>query len=316
MVRRSRASSRDAAPSTSTSPVAALASRAAYGLSAARAGAFPPRASGQLARYVAFIRDPRELLTTSDETLAAIVDEAQGEASCVGVALSGSRARGAHDAESDYDVYWVLTDEAYGQRKERGGVLHEKQPLPGGLLDRAYTCPRDLAQAAERPGWWTPGLARARVVLDKTGEVEAAFDRFRQIPAEQADALVREELDSYLNSFYRSLKAWRRGNELAGRVEASASLVYLVRALFALERRWAPYPSGLPAEIGELEAAQGWPPGALSAALLAIARTGDPREQQALERRVDDLVRRRGVTGVVESWGGEMERVRAFRFGG
>ena len=42
--------------------------------------------------------------------------------------------------------------------------------------------------------------------------------------------------------------------------------------------------------------------------------TGDPKLQQALEARVEALMRDRGYGGVVDAWEGEIERVRAFAF--
>ena len=64
----------------------------------------------------------------------------------------------------------------------------------------------------------------------------------------------------------------------------------------------------------ELLSSQGWPPGYLREALLGLVTTGDPKLQQDLEARVEVMMRDRGYGGVVEAWGGEIERVRAFQF--
>ena len=80
-----------------------------------------------------------------------------------------------------------------------------------------------------------------------------------------------ELYDGYLNDFYRSLKAWRTGNELAGRIECGRSLRFLGELLFALDGVRAPYPKEWPGKLGELEPL-----------ILEVARTGEPRLQQEL----------------------------------
>jgi hypothetical protein len=59
---------------------------------------------------------------------------------------------------------------------------------------------------------------------------------------------------------------------------------------------------------------QGWPPGYLQETLLGLVTTGDPTRQQALEGRVEALLRERGYGHVWEAWDGQIERVRAFGF--
>ena len=90
-----------------------------------------------------------------------------------------------------------------------------------------------------------------------------------------AQRVSREETaelyDGYLNDLYRSLKAWRRGNELAGRIEAGRSLRFLGELLFALDGSRGPYPKDWPGRLGELEPL-----------MLEVARTADPTTQQEL----------------------------------
>ena len=81
------------------------------------------------------------------------------------------------------------------------------------------------------------------VLLDKTGEVAAALQELARLrdPATAAAAAY----DGYLNGFYRSLKASRRGDEFAGRLEAVDSIRHLSELLFALDGRRAPYSKDL-----------------------------------------------------------------------
>ena len=100
--------------------------------------------------------------------------------------------------------------------------------------------------------------------------------------------------------------------ELGARLQAAESAMHLVRTLFALERRWIPYHDRLARDLEGL-ATQGWRPGELHHALLRLLQTCDPALQQQLESRVEALLRARGFDGIVERWGGEIERVKSWR---
>jgi hypothetical protein len=149
------------------------------------------------------------------------------------------------------------------------------------------------------------------VLYDKTGHVTEVVRAMGTISEERAHTDVLNWFDAYINAFYRSLKAWRRGNELGGQLQAAESVMHLVRVLFALERRRPPYHDRLVWQLDTLDI-QGWPPGYLRHVLLQLVQTGDPRLQQELELHVETLLRARGFE--VNLWEGEIDRVKAFRF--
>ncbi len=250
---------------------------------------------------------------SADAILAALVAEARTDDGTVGLLLKGSYATGGADADPDWDLIWVLDDAVLARREADGDPLQKKREQDGVVVDVAFSSLARLQEAATTAGWWRGGLAVTKLLLDKTGEVAAVQRSLSRPDGDLATAQVREHFDSYLNGFYRSLKAWRRGDELAGRIEAAESVMYLVRTLFALERRWAPYPNRLRARLPELEA-QGWRRGELQELLLELVRSGDPATQQRLEERVERLLRDRGFGDVADSWDGEIDRVRAFVF--
>jgi len=112
-----------------------------------------------------------------------------------------------------------------------------------------------------------------------------------------------ELYDGYLNDFYRSLKAWRVGKELAGRIECGRSLRYLGELLFALDGVRAPYPKEWEGKLGELEPL-----------ILEVARGGEPRMQQELCIRVRERAAQRGYAHVYDDWTGDIDRALAFSF--
>lgn len=245
--------------------------------------------------------------------LEEIVAEVDRDPESVGLILHGSRAAGVHGPDSDYDLVRVVTDEAYEARRERG-ELREKRRRPGDLIaDVVYSSPGRLQARADAPDGYTGMFVTAQVVADTDGLVAGLVDRI----AGRAGELARERLDDYyddyLNCFVRSLKAWRRGDEVGGRLQAAESCLHLVRLLFAAERRWPPYHDQLATSLGELERAFGWEEGFLAGVLSDVLATGDPTRQQELELRVEALLDSRGIA---HEWGPEddLEPVKALRF--
>jgi len=243
-----------------------------------------------------------------DPTLQMLIAEAEADPDVIGLILTGSRGAGAVHPESDYDVCFLVTDAAY-DRYER----EAQPPQRGDFLDLAqkhdiwHECPRRF-YTPELPAWEIPGFAEGRVLLDKTGETAAALAAFTTITEAQARATAANRYDDYLNRLYRSLKAWRRGNELGGRLQAAESAFALLHILFALERRHQPYHDRLWLHLDSL-APQGWQPGELRAILLDLISTGAPQRQQAIARRVIALMRERGYEDTYNAWDGQIDMI-------
>jgi hypothetical protein len=129
--------------------------------------------------------------------------------------------------------------------------------------------------------------------------VESVLAAARTVSREE----TAESYDSYLNDFYRSMKTWRCGNELAGRIECGRLLRFLGEFLFALDGLRGPYPKEWPGKLGEFEPL-----------ILDVARTGDPRLQQELCLLVRERAESGGYSDVYASWDGDINRVLAFEF--
>jgi hypothetical protein len=126
-----------------------------------------------------------------------------------GLILGGSRGAGVHDAESDYDLEWVLTDQAYAQRVARGDTLRVPQDPDQPWLDIGYTCCQRLAQIAIDASWPLPGYTTAQVLFDKTGRVTEVVRAMGMISEERAREDVRR-LHQCVLSFTESLAAGQR----------------------------------------------------------------------------------------------------------
>src|SRR5215211_3675071 len=102
------------------------------------------------------------------------------------------------------------------------------------------TCSGQRSHESERrpPAYELPANAHARVLLDKTGE---SGRRSRTPPGSRAASSPSSTTGGYLNDFFRSLKAWTRGRELAARLKAARSMWWLGDFLLGLDGRRAPY---------------------------------------------------------------------------
>lgn len=249
-----------------------------------------------------------------DEVIQALIAEATADPDVIGLVLTGSRAIGATGPDSDYDVVFVVTDDALARYEATKTFPPRGITLPSSIStkDMWNESPRSL-QLENVVAGVLPTWAEARILYDRSGETERIFAPLRFMTAEQAKKAAAGFYDAYLNGFYRSLKCWRRGNTLGGRLEAAQSTDYLLHLLFALEQRWRPYSSRLIFHLHHL-AGQGWQSGELDVFLLDLISTGNPTRQQALMRRVAALLNERGFAHVYDDWEGKIDQALGWVF--
>ncbi len=233
-------------------------------------------------------------MSVLDEIVRDVVDDPDS----IGLILHGSRAAGVHGEDSDFDLVRVVTDESYAARRDRE-ELRELRPGPP-KADISFASPEALRVRANATDGYTPMFVNAKVIADTSGEVAALVEAIVANAGARARDDLDELYDGYLNCFFRSLKAWRRGDEFGGRMQAAHSCLCLVRLLFAAERQLPPFHDQLRAPLRELERVQGWEEGYLADTLMRVLATGDPALQQELERRVEALFDSRGVA---HQWG-------------
>jgi hypothetical protein len=143
----------------------------------------------------------------SDPVLQPLIALARATPEIEGLILSGSRAAGVHDAESDYDIEWVPSDHAYTERMTRGEELRLPYDPLQSWLDAVYTSCEKLAQIAAEASWPVGGYLTAQVLYDKTGRLTELVQAIGTLSTEQAQREVLGWFDAYINAFYRSLKA-------------------------------------------------------------------------------------------------------------
>ena len=246
-----------------------------------------------------------------DPLLAELVADIRDDPETIGLLLHGSRALGNHRDDSDYDLIRIVTEDAYLARRERAALVEKIARHGRPKADILYQTPSRIEPYVAEPDWYTATYLSARILFDRTGEIAPLIARI----AAEAGRIARERTpmayDNYLNSFVRSIKAARRGDDLGRRLHAAESATALVRVLFGLQSRWPPYHDDLAAHLPQIEQAQGWPAGYLADALMRLTRDGDPTFQQQLEARVEHLM---GKNDIAHEWGNDLEPLKAMRF--
>jgi len=256
---------------------------------------------------------PGSYVIEDDPIVAMLVAEAEADEDVIGLILMGSRSVRLVDLESDYDAYFVVTDEAMAHYDKSSLPPRGHTVQPPINTEDLFTMALSGFYRENLPTWTLPMWADAYVLYDRDGAVTKVIDALRLMPEDESSVQVSEWYDTYLNSLYRSLKCWRRGNALGGRLEAVESIDALLHTLYALERRWRPYSSRLVVHLHELDG-QGWAKDELRTLLLSLAATGDPAVQQHIAQRVTALLGDRGFDHILQEWHGQIEQALSWSF--
>lgn len=255
-------------------------------------------------------------MSTLDERFQHVLQTARDDPEVIGLVLTGSRGKGFGTEASDYDVMVMMRDDASHDRR----WWYEDQGTDG--IELWTTSHGDFARHAASWGsefaWEVVQgerycYANVSVLVDKTGQLRQLVDWKGFVPDELRLPLVREALDGYLNSLYRSLKCLRNETRLGARLEAADSIGYALTFIFALEGRHRPYYGYLEREL-LAHPLHAFPLGReeLLATIAAIVERGDAAPQLRLFGVLDAVARQVGCGGVIGSWGDKYGWIQRF----
>ncbi|MEV6977601.1 nucleotidyltransferase domain-containing protein [Kitasatospora sp. NPDC093806] len=225
----------------------------------------------------------------------------------VGVLLGGSRARGEHRPESDWDlgVYYRGALDLDALRESAGPGVEVAGPggwgpwVNGGAwltvdglgqvdwilrdldrVDRVWADCREGryevgTQAGHPLGFWSPcypgELALGRVLADPTGELAARQGEFAHYPEPLRDALTGGSWEAGF-LLAGAAKGAARGDTLYVSLCLARAVGVLVQALFAADRRWCLNEKGA---LAVAETLPGAPAGFGPRARALLAAPGD-----------------------------------------
>ena len=238
--------------------------------------------------------------TDTETAFQALLREAEGDEHVLGSFLGGSRGKGYHHPQSDYDVTIVVADDVAHEYGRRLGAAH----VPGmDVRVRSLSEFRGYAAWLSEAHWDRYDFTHVRALVDRTGEIQRLIDEKGSVPAAGRDGFIQAQLDGYLNAFFRSVKCVATADAVGMRLEAAASLPHLLNALFALHGRATPFPGYLVRELARVPLDRWpWTTGTLIECLLTILGGGDLRTQQELARTVERVFRGAGYDQVFDAW--------------
>jgi hypothetical protein len=243
---------------------------------------------------------------SADGAYAELRALARRDPNVIGLFLGGSRGKGLATPRSDYDVYLIVSKKV---REYRRHFPFRHGDDPEVVVLSLAEFKRHAAIGSETE-WNRYTFAHVTAELDKTGEIQQLLDEKGELPKEDARRMAADALDAYINSYYRSAKNFRDGDELAGRLDAAESVQYVLATLFPLHERVRPYNKYLRFELEQHPLpGEEWSPERLLPLLDAVV-AGDLAAQRRLFRKIESLARERGHGDVIDGWGDDVAWLR------
>jgi hypothetical protein len=219
----------------------------------------------------------------------------------LGLFLFGSRGRRYMvDASSDWDVCVVLRDEVALKRFDgEYPYVHGAQVEISSITIDDLRVAGVVGTATEQARY---AAAHVEVSIDKTGgEIAKIVASKEWIPPADRDTLIRDALDSFINSTYRSLR-------YAIRLDAIESVPPALRTIFGLAGRIRPFNKYLEWELRH-HPLEGWDADGLLSLLDSVI-AAEPDAQRKLFRSLEIAARASGYDDVVDSWEPDLSWLR------
>lgn len=164
------------------------------------------------------------------------LEKAQQDNRILGIILAGGRGKGMATENSDYDVILVTRDEDLLSVKNDYPKTEYIDSLPHAISDF-----RERAKMGTRTEYDKYTFTHVTAILDRNGEIQNLINEKGILDPIEATKIAKDALGGYLNMLYRSLKNFRDGNNLAGLLDASETVPRIIKFIFAIENRVAPF---------------------------------------------------------------------------
>jgi hypothetical protein len=238
-----------------------------------------------------------------------LAKDAAEQSDILGLILVGSRGKGFENEHSDYDVVMVAKADAVSALVRKYAAIDNVDLSIYSLADF-----RTYAGWASPEEWDRYNYAHARILVDKTGGLEALVQEKGSIPKDKRAPFIDGWLDGYINGVYRSVKCIRACNRVGAHLEAANAILALLTVVFALNGRHRPFPGYLEKELEmyPLEHLP-WPATDFVAMISRVLTDADLRTQQELLIGVEKTARESGHGHVFDAWKGKDRWAMTFR---
>ncbi|MDA1292807.1 MAG: nucleotidyltransferase domain-containing protein [bacterium] len=239
----------------------------------------------------------------SNEQFARIVEEAKATSDIIGCVLVGSRGKGFENEHSDYDAVLVVKDEVAKTFKDKYEDI-ELEDID--LLVMSLSEFKESATWGGPTDWDRYDYAHVKIFGDESGELKKISSEKGRIPEDKRHDFVGQSLDAYINAVFRSVKCFRNQNQTGARLEAAASVPYLLNVVFGINGRVSPFLGYLERELENWPLEKfSWSKDEFVGAILRILETADLKTQQSLLQDVEKFARKEGFGKVFDDWEGK-----------
>lgn len=249
--------------------------------------------------------------TKISEKFNQLLERAKTDANVIGLFLVGSRGKGFDNEHSDYDIKIITSDEVEETYNKEFSIL---KSIDLDLSVMSLTNFKDYAEWNTPFAWDRYTFLHVKTLIDKTGEIQRLIDEKGVIPEKERHDFIFEAIDGYLNHVFRSVKCFRNQNIAGARLEASASIPYLLDVVFALHGRPKPFLGYLEKELDSYPLEKlPWKADEFIQKILFIISTADLATQQELLKTVEIWSRQEGFNDVFDPWGGKDKWAMTYR---
>ncbi|MBY8982928.1 MAG: hypothetical protein KGD57_08265 [Candidatus Lokiarchaeota archaeon] len=250
--------------------------------------------------------------STPKEIYHQIFNTAGEDPNIIGFFLGGSRGKEREMIYSDYDIYIITKDKVLNEYKLRYPMNKYKG------IDLILYSLSEFKKYAYWNGpeqWDRYNFTRIKVKIDKNNEIQNLVDEKGKIPVDNLKNFIEEELDSYINYVYRSLKCLRDQDIDAARLEASISIHNFLNLIFAIHNnRLCPYYKYLKWELANF--ALNKIPLKSSEIITSIEKilcNADSHTQYSLFLMIEILLRKEGYGDIFDKWGVNLTWIKNYK---
>ncbi len=185
----------------------------------------------------------------SDVVFATFLMEVRNDPNILGLVLLGSRGKGFYKEYSDYDFQLIVKDETIDKYKEKMEEMNKHDDFDCSALTINEF--EKYAEWGSEFAWARYSYSNVKALVDKTdGKIQNIINEKGKIPVKHLKQFIEGTLDAYINTVYRSMKAFRDENNLAYRLQAAESIDLLLYVLFVLHGgRIKPYSKYLESDL-------------------------------------------------------------------
>ena len=228
--------------------------------------------------------------------------EAKSDPYILGLFLVAGRGKGFATEHSDYDLFIIVNDEKAEEYKENYQKLKIANVFDPFVF--SLSAFKNYAEMGSEFEWDRYNFAHIKAEVDKGG-VQELIDAKGILPNDKIEKVVEDQLDGYINLYYRSIKNHRDDNLFASRLDAAESIPYLLTALFAINGRVRPYNKYLKWELQNYPLKiTSWATEEFLETITAVAFSGDIEIQKKLFNSVKELFTKNNFTKSIDGWSG------------